>query len=114
MALHTTLPIHQMAFKLLSVATDYARNIPRDIKVGLGRKLADECIEVLVLIGRANAAQDKTPHLDALLEHVQVIEYLMRVFADKHFISVAQHADAIALTESIGRQANGWRRKYAK
>lgn len=47
MAMHTDLPIHKVAFDLLSLATDVTRNIPRDFKAGLGAKVRDECIEVM-------------------------------------------------------------------
>lgn len=38
MAMHDSLPIHKVAFDLLSLATDVTRNIPRDFKAGLGAK----------------------------------------------------------------------------
>lgn len=65
MAMHTDLPIHKVAFDLLSLATDVTRNIPRDFKAGLGAKVRDECIEIMVLIARANAAKDKHQDLSA-------------------------------------------------
>lgn len=107
MAMHTDLPIHKVAFDLLSLATDVTRNIPRDFKAGLGAKVRDECIEVMVLIARANIAQDKRPHLSTLVERVQVIEFLLRLFKEKRFISVAQHAAAkpfVGRCNSIGGQ----------
>lgn len=113
MAMHTDLPIHKVAFDLLSLATDVTRNIPRDFKAGLGAKVRDECIEVMVLIARANAARDKQIHLGTLVERVQVIEFLLRLFKEKRFISVDQHAKAIELTASIGKQANAWKRVTA-
>ncbi len=108
--MHTDLPIHKFAFDLLSLATDITRNIPRDFKAGLGAKIRDECIEVMVLIARANASRDKQLHLTALVEHVQVVEFLLRLFKEKRFISIPQFASAIELTSSIGKQANGWKR----
>ena len=113
MGMHTDLPIHKVALDLLSLATDVTRNIPRDFKSGLGAKVRDECIEVMVLIARANIAQDKRPHLSTLVERVQVIEFLLRLFKEKRFISVAQHAAAIEQTASIGKQANAWKRSTA-
>lgn len=113
MAMHTDLPIHKVAFDLLSLATDVTRNIPRDLKTGLGAKVRDECIEVMVLIARANAAREKHLHLASLVERVQVIEFLLRLFKEKRFISVKQHAAAIQLTASIGKQANAWKRYTA-
>jgi hypothetical protein len=94
--MHTELPIYKVAYDLLSLATDITRNIPRDLKAGLGAKVRDECI-------------DKRQHLTMLVERVQVIEFLLRVFRDKRFISVPQHAAAIQLTTSIGKQATRWK-----
>ncbi len=113
MAMHTNLPIHKVAFDLLSLSTDITRSIPRDLKAGLGAKVRDECIEVMVLIARANAAREKRLHLGELVERVQVIEFLLRLFKEKRFISVPQHAAAIELTASIGKQANAWKRSTA-
>ena len=110
MAMHTELAIYNAAMGLLHMATNLTRNIPRDLKQQLGRRVTDECIDVLMLIARANATKDKRPHLTELVEKVQVIELLMRLFKDNRFISVPQHAKAIEVTTSIGKQANAWKR----
>ena len=110
MALHTNLPIYKVSYDLFDLSVDLTRNMPRDIKQSLGSKLREECLELLVLIYRANVARDKRAHLGELIERLQVAELLMRLARDKRFISVAQYARAIDLTVKIGRQANGWRR----
>ena len=109
MAMHTALPIYKIAYDLLSLATDLTRNIPRDLKAGLASKVRDECIAILVLIARANSTEDKSAHLTELIERNEVIKFLFRIFKDKRFISVSQHAQAVELTESISKQANGWK-----
>jgi hypothetical protein len=63
-----------------------------------------------MLIARANSTRDKKPHLTLLVEKVQVIEFLMRLFKESRFISVGQHATAIEVTSSIGKQATAWKR----
>ncbi|MCC7041076.1 MAG: four helix bundle protein [Burkholderiales bacterium] len=113
MALHTSLPIYKVAYDLLSIAIEVTRNMPRDFKASLGGRIRDECVEVLVLVARANAAREKTGHIDALLEHLHVVEVLLRASKDKRFISLKQYAAAIALTGSVGKQANGWRKHSA-
>lgn len=113
MALHSSLPIYKVAYDLLSVATDVVRNMPRDFKASIGGRIRDECVEVMVLIFRANAARNKVPHLDDLLERLQVAELLFRVSRDKRFISTGQYAAAVQLTTAIGKQANGWRKHSA-
>ena len=110
MGMHTDLSIYRAAMGLLHMATILTRNIPRDLKQSLGKRVIDECIEVVMLIARANATQDKRPHLTLLVERVQVVEFLMRLFKDSRFISVEQHAKAIQVTASVGKQANAWKR----
>lgn len=110
MALHTELPIHKVAYDLLDVVTDLVKNMPRDFKQSLGGKLRDESIEILTAIFRANCAREKAAHLDVVIERQQVIELMLRLSRDKRLISTGQYARAIQLTQSIGKQANGWRR----
>ena len=110
MALHTQLPIYQAAYSLFDLVTELAKNIRRDFKASLGGKLRDELIEIMVLIYRANTAREKAPHLDELIERLQVIELLLRLSRDKFLVSTGQYARAVQLTQSIGKQAGGWRR----
>lgn len=109
MALHSELPIYKAAYDLLNIITDFARNMPRDFKQSIGNKLRDEAVEITVLIFRANVAKEKAPHLQELLERQQVIDLLIRLARDKRLISTKQYASAIQLTNTVGKQANGWR-----
>ncbi|MBB1606507.1 MULTISPECIES: four helix bundle protein [unclassified Pseudomonas] len=113
MALHTELEIHRSAEELLGVVLALVRHIPRDMKQLIGGKLRDESLQVMVLIGRANMARNKRQHLDQLLESIWMINHLLRTMVNQHFISVAQHAKAMRLTASIGRQANAWKKATA-
>ena len=112
MAIHTSLTIYKNSYDLFDIIIDLAKNMPRDFKASIGGKLRDECIEILVLIFRANVANEKAPHISTLIEHLQVCELLLRLSRDKKLISTSQYAKAIELTGSIGKQAGGWR-KYA-
>ena len=113
MGLHKDLPIYKVAYDLLALAVELARNMNRDVRQPLGAKLRDECLEVSVLIYRANVAADKAPHLRALVERLQVAELLLRLACDLRCISRSQYAAAVRLTDSIGRQATGWRKSVA-
>lgn len=110
MATHTQLPIYKVAYDLLDVVTDLVKNMQRDFKRSIGEKITGECIEITVLVFRANVTQDKAPHLLELLERLQVIELMIRLAMDKRLISKPAYAKAVELTTSIGKQANGWRR----
>jgi hypothetical protein len=110
MALHIELPIYKLAYDLFSMTADLTRNMPRDFKASVGAQLRIDCVALIVCIGRANQARVKTSALDALLEHLQVIELLLRLAHDKKHISPGQWARAVQLTDKIGQQAGGWRR----
>ena len=110
MATHTTLPIYKVAYDLLEVVTDFVKNMPRDFKQSIGGKISAECIDITVLVFRANVSRDKEPHLMELLERLQVAELLIRLAKDKRLISQGAYAKAVELSTSIGKQANGWRR----
>ena len=110
MALHTDLEIHKVAEELLGLSLDLVRNIPRDIKQLVWAKIRDECLEVLVLIGRANMTRDKLPHINQLLESIWMLNYLLRALTNRGLISKGQHAKAMKMTASVGRQANAWKK----
>ena len=113
MALHSQLPIYRVAYDLLGLATDVTRSMPRDFRTSIGAQLRAECVDLVVLIFRANVARNKVTHLETLLERLQVAELLFRLSRDKRLISTGQYAQAIRLTDSVGKQANGWRRNAA-
>jgi hypothetical protein len=110
MALHTQLPIYKVAYDLFDRVTDLSRNMPRDFKQSIGGKLRDECVEIMTLIFRANVAREKAQHIQSLIERLQVAELLLRLSRDKRLISTKQYAQTVELTQSVGKQAGGWRR----
>ena len=89
MALHNQLPIYKQGYDLLTLAADVQQHMPRSFKASLGNKIHCECIEILMLIGRANAARgmQRAPHIVALVERVEVVTLLLRLSHDKRFIS---------------------------
>ena len=110
MALHTQLPIYKVAYDLLDVVTDLTKNMPRDFKRSIGGKISDECVEIVVLVFRANCTRDRAAILTELIERLQVAELLLRLARDKRLIATGGYARAVELTQSVGRQANGWRK----
>ena len=77
MATHTNLPIYKVAYDLLDVVTNLVKNMQRDFKRSIGEKISAECIEITVLIFRANVAKEKAPHLLELIERLQVAELML-------------------------------------
>jgi hypothetical protein len=110
MALHHELPIYRDTYQLFSKVLDVTTNFPRDFKRLIGEKLRTECVEVMVLIFRANVAMHKEPHILELQERLQVVELLLRVSNDKRWISATQYSSVVELTQKIGAQSTGWKR----
>lgn len=108
MALYSTLPIYRVTYELLQVVTRITKDMPRDYKQSLGNKVREECVELVVLIYRANCSRNKRPSLELLQERLQVAELLLRLSKDMRLISTKQFAQTVELTDQIGRQASGW------
>lgn len=104
------MPIYKEAYELLKLATNITKNMPKDFKASVGGEIRALCVQSVLLIARANAAQDKAPHLATLLEQIHAVEILFRLAKDMRFISTGQYANAIQTTDAIGKQANGWRK----
>lgn len=115
MAIAQHLPIYKLASDLTSLAADLTKNMPRDFKRTLGEKVLTECIDMSILIFRANAAagQERSTHIQHLLERNQVIELILRLCVDRRLISTRQYARAIEITDQLGRQATGWKKHAA-
>jgi hypothetical protein len=110
MAIHNELPIYKASYELLQHATALVKNLPRNIKSVMGQAIHDACVQICILVAKANAARNKVPHLDALLENVMEAELLIRLVKDMKYISLTQWATAVQLTETVGKQANGWKK----
>ncbi|CAN7739942.1 four helix bundle protein [Duganella sp. LjRoot269] len=113
MALHTELPIYKLTYELMLLAMELIKNMRRDFKATVGQKINAECLDLSLLVYKANCARDKVPYLDRLIERVQVAELLFRLSVDLNLISMGQYAKAIAITGKIGKQAGGWRKQSA-
>lgn len=112
MALHTSLPIYKVAYDLLQTVLKLVGNMPRQFKRILGERICDLAQEVVVLIAEANIDTDKRPHLCVLLRQLRLLETLLRCCVDLRLISQGQYASAIALSSSVGKQANKWKGHY--
>lgn len=108
MALASTLPIYRVTYELLQVVTRITKDMPRDYKQSLGNKVKDECVDLTVLIFRANCSREKRPHIEELQERLQVVTLLLRLSKDMKLISTRQFAQTVELTDQIGRQSTGW------
>ena len=111
MALHSQLPLYKTVYELTRSVFIFKRNMPRDFNKSMGERIEGELISISVLVFRANVARNKIPYLNELLERKEVADYLLRLAVDLQAISPKQFGAMIRLLDSIGKQANGWRKQ---
>lgn len=116
MALHTDLAIYQSADALFDLSLDIQKNMPREFRVVIGQKLASECADILLLVGRANKAMDasRLNHLVTLAERIEGVTALLRGGHRKKAYSTGVWAKSIELTDTLGKQCTGWRKDTRK
>lgn len=111
--LHSDTDIYKAGYQLFDVVVEAIRQMRKDFKRCLGDKLRDECIEILTLIFDVNtipSPEARVKYLKRIIRRVTKLELLLRLAKDKKLIAKEPHAKAIALTESVGRQASGWKK----
>jgi hypothetical protein len=114
-ALHTETAIYRAIFDLTGEAAEVIRQMRRDIKPVFGRTIVENCLAMEIDVRAANmtSAEFREPHLQKLLERLASVETIVRVCRDKQYIKIPAYARLIAHTQSVGKQANGWRRHHA-
>ena len=113
MALHTDLKIYKTGTRLVSLAFDVQKNMPRGYKRGIGEQITGHCTEMLVLMAQANASRgaERVACIRTLLERQHVTTILLRVCHDMRpqpLISTALWATSMELLDGIGKQGGGW------
>ena len=86
MAQYRHLPIYRLTYELLQRVMVVCKDFPREYKFTLGQKIKEEVIEMVVLIYRSNSSENKTSHIEQLLERLQVAELLLRLCHDMKLI----------------------------
>ncbi|OXI42445.1 four helix bundle protein [Burkholderia aenigmatica] len=114
MSLHTELDVYKTGYDLLTKVTSMVKNMERSFKRLIGEEIVDETKKLLLLVYRANVADDKVPHISMLIERVKLVEMLFRLSWDMKEITDRQYWAVIRLTESIAKQAVKWREWAAR
>lgn len=114
MALHTTLKIYKPAREFTTLVSRLVAHMPRNHRSIDGALLVGHSRAILKHIRHANQADNKVPFIDAILDDVTDAEVDLGVCVDLRLISKPAYADAIDLTEIIGKQAMGWRNYSAQ
>lgn len=110
MSLAKDLEIYKAADALLALSLRLQTQVPRAYRVAVGQKISNEGVEILLCVARANAARGerRLEQIAILLERLEAATALLRASHALRLISTRVWADSIELTDSVGKQANGW------
>jgi len=91
------------------------RHFARYHKYTLGSELRTLSRQVVISIIRANNAQDKELHLEALLEKLEEMKLLLRIAKEvRAFNSFHSFEVSVRHLDSITRQCAGWLKSQRK
>ena len=110
MALYYTLPIYKETYHLILLLFRLTKAFPREYKFTLCQDIKRDSMQLIRHIYRANSTPDKSRHLIDFRDDFEIIKLQIRLCYDMRLIASQQLAEVIELTESIGKQVNGWSR----
>jgi hypothetical protein len=112
MALHTDTEIYKATYGLCQLATQLVAGMPRNYKADFGAELRRRCMALVMRTYEANTAdlEHRVPILQRMRQEVEAVNLSLRLSVDLKLISRGQYARAVALTDSVGRQATGWQK----
>lgn len=109
MAQYQHLPIYKTTYDLLLKVAQVTASFPKAYKYSMGDKLRSEITEMVVYIFKANSSRaERAKHASEVLERLQVVELMLRLSKDLRLLTVKQFAEIVLLSDSLGRQAQGW------
>jgi hypothetical protein len=110
MSLAQDLEIYKAADQLLALSLQLQVQVPRAYRQAVGLRISNECAEILLTVARANAARgaSREAHIATLLERLEAATALLRASHGLRLISTKVWANSIELTDSVGKQAQGW------
>lgn len=81
MALHTDLKIYKTGTRLVALAFDVQKNMPRGYKRGIGEQITGHCTDMLVLMAQANASRgaERVACIRTLLERQTAPAALLQI-----------------------------------
>ena len=106
------LEIYKQMYKLLNIVLDAREHFPKAYKYAFGEKLMMIGIECCELIQLANSTWDaeRVHYLEQFSLKFESLNLMLLICRDRCLINESRFCDILELTESIGSQANGWRK----
>ena len=108
MAQYKHLPIYKASYDMLLRIVQVSKDFPREYRFTIGQNLEKEAIELIVSIYKANNAKNKADFIKTILEHIQIIDLLLRISHDIHILPRNHYATIVEMTDNLAKQSKGW------
>lgn len=108
MAIYSNLPVFEDSYQLLLLLVKCSRNFDRDFRHTLGERVKQVATDMMILIYKANKAQQKSPFIAQASEKLVELKLLCRILCDTKQLSFGQHSQTMEMTVKIGKQLNAW------
>lgn len=105
MALHIDTAIYKATYSLCQLVTQLVSNMPRNYKADFGAELRRRCMDLVMRVYEANTSDERTDILRKMRQEVEAVNLSLRLSVDLRLISRGQYAQAIAITDSVGKCA---------
>lgn len=109
MALTEELPIYRATYRLLNLLIRATQDFPRYYKYSLGTRMVDVCLDMSMLLYKANSSYEKVELIKEFLSKFSILQMLLRVCAEQKVIDTKKVAVFALEMEKIGKQATGWK-----
>lgn len=114
MALTEELPIYRATYRLLNMLIRATQDFPRFYKYSLGTRMVDVCLDMSMLLYKANSSYEKVELIKEFLSKFSILQMLLRVCAEQKVIDTKKVAVFALEMEKIGKQATGWKQYNEK
>ena len=112
MATYNQLPVYKAAYDLLLYLYQIGQNVQRDYRYTLSETMKKDLVEVLVLIYRANNAQQKIEIIAEAREKLVTVKLQLRLLHDLKQISLNAYANTSVMVETVSKQLAAWQKSY--
>ncbi|WP_288151336.1 four helix bundle protein [Phocaeicola sartorii] len=114
MALTEELLIYRATYRLLNMLIRATQDFPRFYKYSLGTRMVDVCLDMSMLLYKANSSYEKVELIKEFLSKFSILQMLLRVCAEQKVIDTKKVAVFALEMEKIGKQATGWKQYNEK
>lgn len=114
MALYYNLPVYKDVYKLILLLYRFTKEFSREYKYTIGQDMKRDALVLVRGVYRVNKAYDKAGHFIQLLDDFELVKFQIRLCVDLKLFTIKQQVELVKLTDSIGKQLNGWSSKYIK